>query len=288
MGRADARRHRARVWDGIPRRGRGPGRRGRHGAGRRFGPGPRFGPADAPAGEHPAGASAPASPAPRRPRALRLRQALIALAVPLVTLALALRAVASPLFLWIEYHRPGFPADPYGFSPEERMTYGSHGLDYILNFAPERYLGDVVLGNGDRAFTAPEIGHMTDVKHVLLWALLAVAVFALVAAAGALGLRRRAPGSARRALFLGGWLTLALMLALGVSAALGWESFFVAFHELFFPQGNWAFRLSDTLIRLYPPQFWVDAAATVGALALIVSTALLAATWPRSRRRRRA
>jgi integral membrane protein (TIGR01906 family) len=227
------------------------------------------------------------SEAPRRPRALRLRQALIAVATPLVILALGLRAVASGAFLWIEYHRPGFPADPYGFGPDERMTYGSHGLNYVLNLAPERYLGDVVLGNGDRAFTAPEIGHMTDVKHVLLWALLAVAVFAVVAALGALGLRRRAPGAVRRALFVGGWLTLALMIALGILAGLGWDSFFVTFHELFFPQGNWAFRLSDTLIRLYPPQFWVDAAATVAALAFVLSTALLALTWPRRARRRR-
>lgn len=38
--------------------------------------------------------------------------------------------------------------------------------------------------------------------------------------------------------------------------------------------------MSDTLIRLYPPQFWVDAAATAGALTLFITVAVLAMTWP--------
>ena len=38
--------------------------------------------------------------------------------------------------------------------------------------------------------------------------------------------------------------------------------------------------MSDTLIRLYPPQFWVDAAVTAGLLVLLSTATLLAATWP--------
>lgn len=71
-----------------------------------------------------------------KPRLLGLRRALIALAVPVLTIMLAVRAVASPAFLWLEYHRPGFPADSYGFDTQERLRLGSYGLDYILNFAP--------------------------------------------------------------------------------------------------------------------------------------------------------
>ncbi|OAX67784.1 hypothetical protein A5N15_00705, partial [Rothia kristinae] len=154
------------------------------------------------------GRSAPA------PRALRLRQAVIAVAVPLVILMAAIRAVATPAFLWFEYHRPGFPADAYGFSTEDRMVYGSHGLDYILNFAPARFLGDVMLPDGRHAFTAPEVGHMTDVKHVMLWSLLLVGCWLVLAVLCARRLGDGAPGALRRALFAGAWLTILLILGL--------------------------------------------------------------------------
>jgi hypothetical protein len=43
--------------------------------------------------------------------------------------------------------------------------------------------------------------------------------------------------------------------------------------------------MDDTLIRLYPPQFWVDAAVVLAGIGAIVSVVLLILTWPtRSRR----
>ena len=49
------------------------------------------------------------------PRFLKLRATLIALTVPLTVLMIAIRTVASAPFLWLEYHRPGFPEDSYGY-----------------------------------------------------------------------------------------------------------------------------------------------------------------------------
>lgn len=214
-----------------------------------------------------------------RPRLLGLRRAIITLAVPVLTIMVAVRAVASSLFLWVEYHRPGFPADTYGFSTEERLRLGSYGLDYILNLAPETYLG-LVQTDGRAAFQASEVHHMTDVKHVMLSATVFAVVMLILALLSARSLRLRAPGVLRSSLFAGAWLTLLTCLALALTGLLGWERFFTAFHEVFFPQGNWQFAMSDTLIRLYPPQFWVDAAATAGILILLMTGALLAATWP--------
>ncbi|WP_237233295.1 TIGR01906 family membrane protein [Rothia nasisuis] len=214
-----------------------------------------------------------------RPRLLRLRRAIITLTIPVLTIMVAVRAVASPLFLWIEYHRPGFPADTYGFSTEERLRLGSYGLDYILNLAPETYLSHVQTG-GKAAFQASEVHHMTDVKHVMLSATVFAVVMLVLALISARSLRLRAPGVLRSSLFAGAWLTLLTCLALALTGLLGWERFFTAFHQLFFPQGNWQFAMSDTLIRLYPPQFWVDAAATAGILILLMAGALLAITWP--------
>ncbi|MGX5360235.1 TIGR01906 family membrane protein [Kocuria sp. KH4] len=222
------------------------------------------------------------------PRFPRLQQVFLALLLPPVLLAAAVRAVATPLFLWAEYHRPGFPADRYGFSTGERTVYGSYGLDYVLNWAPPEFLGDLVGPGGDRLFLASEVAHMTDVKIVLQSALAAVAVLAVLGLVSALYLRAKAPGAASGALFFGSWLTVVLLVLLAVAAVLGWQQFFALFHSVFFAEGSWTFRVSDTLIRLYPTQFWMDAAIAVGALTLLGALAVMAATWPTAFRRHRA
>ena len=71
----------------------------------------------------------------------RVMQVLLAVFYPVILLVLAVRAVTSPLFLWVEYNRPGFPGDGYGFSTDDRMTYGSYAVDYLSNWAGPRYLG---------------------------------------------------------------------------------------------------------------------------------------------------
>lgn len=222
------------------------------------------------------------------PRFPRLQQVLLAVVLPLALLAAAVRTVATPLFLWAEYHRPGFPADRYGFSTDERMILGSYGLDYVLNWAPAGFLGDLRGADGTRLFLSSEVAHMTDVKVVLQSALAAVAVLALLGIVSSLYLRAKAPGAASGALFFGSWLTVVLLVLLAVGAVVGWQQFFTLFHSLFFAEGSWTFRASDTLIRLYPTQFWMDAAIAVGALALLGALAVMVATWPTAFRRHRA
>jgi hypothetical protein len=70
-----------------------------------------------------------------------------------------------------------------------------------------------------------------------------------------------------------------------VLAILGWEQFFTEFHRLFFANGTWTFSLQDTLIRLFPGQFWVDAGIVIGALVLLISLVTLILTWPTRKRR---
>ena len=53
---------------------------------------------------------------------------------------------------------------------------------------------------------------------------------------------------------------------LGVVGVFGWEWLFTTFHQVFFPQGNWEFSVRSSLIRLYPPQFWIDAAIAVAVI----------------------
>lgn len=223
------------------------------------------------------------------PRFLKLRATLIALTVPLTVLMIAIRAVASAPFLWLEYHRPGFPEDSYGYYLVERMRLGSYGVDYINNFAPREYLARVTTGaDNTLAFTQAEVNHMHDVKWVLLIATVAVAALFLLTLFSSISLRERAPGTIRRSLFSGAWITLGLIMVLGVVGVFGWEWLFTTFHQVFFPQGNWEFSVRSSLIRLYPPQFWIDAAIAVAVLVAAQITLLLVTTWPTKYRKLKA
>ena len=218
------------------------------------------------------------------PSGPRILQVLLALFAPIVLLIGAVRVVASPVFLWLEYHRPGFPADQYGFSTEDRVTYGSYGMDYLFNAAPSRYLGDLQ-SQGVPLFTESEVSHMSDVKVVMLITMAVGLVLALLCVLFMVALARNAKGGIRRALFAGSIWLLVLMIALAVLAVLGWQTFFAGFHSLFFADGTWTFAASDTLIRLYPNQFWIDAGIAVAALVVLTALITMIATWPTRRRR---
>ena len=89
----------------------------------------------------------------------------------------------------------------------------------------------------------------------------------------------------RRGLFAGSIVTLVLILGLGTLAFLGWQQFFTEFHRIFFADGTWTFSMDDTLIRLFPGQFWIDAGMVIAALVLLTALLTLILTWPTRRRR---
>ncbi|PJF41965.1 MAG: TIGR01906 family membrane protein [Phototrophicales bacterium] len=224
----------------------------------------------------------PAQEAPIRAMALpiqRLLQLCIILALPPFFVLLSVRLVTNTIFLQLEYNRPNFPEDLYGFSTEDRLKYGSYGVNYLLNDEDIDYLANLEI-NGQPAFNQRELKHMEDVKVVtqrafqVLWI---VGAFCL--GSSVLLVRSRTTHKALASAWrLGGILTL-LLIGIGlVAVVVSWNFFFDTFHEVFFADGTWQFHRSDTLIRLYPEQFWFDAAITIGILT--ISGALLAIIIP--------
>lgn len=221
------------------------------------------------------------------PTAARIMQVVLAILAPIVILIAMIRVIASPLFLWFEYNRPGFPTDQYGMDTEQRMTYGSYGLDYLFNFASPSYLGDLTFDNGNPLFSDAEVSHMADVKQVMLVTNIAGLVAAITCVVLMILLYRMRKGAIARSLFAGSvWFTVA-MVVLAIVAVFGWEAFFAGFHQIFFADGTWTFSTTDTLIRLYPGQFWIDAAAWIAGLTLAIMTLLMVCTAPTGRRRYR-
>ena len=197
--------------------------------------------------------------------------------------------IAMPFFLGlgmilavIAWDYPAFEygriaPDRYGFTPEERLDYAHATLDYLQRTEPSEevifLLEELQLPNStDPLYNEAEIGHMLDVKDLTdgirtLWWVTAVLV---IAGLGFLLLQSALRPIGYRAIYQGGLATVIILAAIALFIGVGWSIFFVQFHELLFPPGTWTFRYTDSLIRLFPEQFWFDIGVimSVGALLL--------------------
>ena len=182
-------------------------------------------------------------------------------ALPLVLVLLNARLLMSNVFLRWEYNRPAFPADTYGFTTEDRLTYAPLALNYLFNNQGIDFLGDQTFPDGSPLYTERELSHMADVKDVTAMlttiGYVLVAVYAL--AVVLLALRPATHLRLQTGLLQAGIFTIGLLIALIVIVALNFNYFFVQFHAIFFEGDSWLFLYSDTLIRLFPEQFWIDA-----------------------------
>lgn len=118
------------------------------------------------------------------------------------------------------------------------------------------------------------LSHLTDVNDVIsrvTWALIGVAV--LAAFCLMVALRSFGAQAAGRALMWAGGGIVVLLVLLGAWTLIGFESFFAAFHSLFFAEGTWTFPYDSLLICMYPTAFWMGMGAiwlvTTGALSIL-------------------
>ncbi len=209
---------------------------------------------------------------------------LITLMVPPILLVMSILMLLNPVFLNLEYRRPGFPADPSGFTLAERLKYARVSVAYLVNQQAIDSLADQQLSDGTPLYNERELSHMVDVKGVvqgaLKWWLAGLGVL------GFLTLWAFRAGWKRTywlGLMRGGFLTLGIILFFLVYLAVSFDALFTKFHSLFFESGTWVFLYTDSLIRLFPLPFWQDCFIVVGALCLI-GGALLA--WQGHKRSR--
>ncbi len=217
---------------------------------------------------------------------IRFVEVLIAVALPIVFLAVSLRAVTGHWLVRWEYGKADFPPDPYGLTTEERVRLADACVDYLTTGAGIDRLADLRLPDGRPAFNDRELAHMVDVKRVLggiLWAGL-IAGLVVVGGTAALAARPTTRPRASAGLLSGSLLTLVLLLGIGGLMLTQWNVFFTGFHELLFPPGTWTFPTSDTLIRLFPERFWMDVGmVVVGSITIqAVTVGLGAFLWQRA------
>jgi uncharacterized membrane protein len=128
---------------------------------------------------------------------------------------------------------------------------------------------------------------MSDVRHVFIGfeaaAIAAAFVGGILVARAARRRRESAVVLARDASIAAGAGAAAIAIVAGVA----FDPLFLAFHEVFFPQGNFLFGPDSNLIAMYPDAYWYGVTLRVGIAFVAVMAAIAvsaAATLRRARR----
>jgi integral membrane protein (TIGR01906 family) len=206
----------------------------------------------------------------------RIFPKLTALIIPFFLIMTAIRLLFTPLFMQLEYRAPGFPADTYGFTLEDRLHWSRVSLEYLLNNAGVEYLADQQLPDGSPLYNERELSHMVDVK-ILVQQML-VAWWILLAVFTGMSLwawRSRWMRFYLNGLGNGGRLTIGLIVLILAAVAISFRALFTGFHQIFFQGDTWLFLYSDTLIRLFPMRFWQDGFIMMGIFTLVGAGALI-------------
>jgi len=233
---------------------------------------------------------------------------LLVVLLPVVLTLTNVRLLLTHLFPEIEYRLPGFPADLYGFTLENRLRGAEMSMDFLLNNAaidvPAKWtFVDVGLPEGTAApsdscvhaqssdctqwaasvglsptepractffYNTCELKHLQDAKNVLRGALTVWAVCGVLALLVVGVLYYFWEWRALQSgLVVGAVLTGVVYLGLLTYIAVGFDALFVQFHEVLFPSGDWTFLWSDSFIRMFPLMFWESCFIFVSVATLL-------------------
>lgn len=202
----------------------------------------------------------------------QITQALKLLATLLVIIFIvggAVQLLATDAYLVFEYDKSSFPPDPFGYTQQQRFILASTNIHYVRAHLPGNELSKQSL-KGLPVYTSREVSHMADVLTVFqsvlrVWQAALILLILLSFLLWKKG-ERKALASALQS---GGLLTSGLILLIALLAIFGWQFWFNTFHLFFFKPGSWLFSYSDTLIRLFPVEFWFDGTLTISVLSLV-------------------
>jgi integral membrane protein (TIGR01906 family) len=193
---------------------------------------------------------------------LRVAAVVVAALLPLFFVANAMRLLLSETYV-----RTATPRLDGGSLGDARRTelalLGLRAVDPLRGSRVEILRGPR-LEDGSRAFTAREVRHMRDVR-AWIWRL---HVFEVVVAAALVALALRARATLEWVLVRGAVATAAIAALAVVAMLLDFDVVLLGFHKLLFEGESWHFRDSDTLIRVYPEEFWTWTGLAIGVLAL--------------------
>ncbi len=203
-------------------------------------------------------------------------QFLLTTLVPILLVLVSVRLMLTETWLDFEYSR--LPEDAYGWDNEVRREYGPYGIRYLLNDEDISYLAELKI-DGQPAFREKELEHMEDVQAVIQAVLWVLTISLILFAAGIVLLAYFSRVRLPSVFFYGGAATLITIVLLVVLVVVSWDFFFDTFHAFFFAEDSWRFYRDDTLIRLYPQQFWFESSLAVGILTIGGAVLCMGIPW---------
>jgi integral membrane protein (TIGR01906 family) len=152
------------------------------------------------------------------------------------------------------------------------------------NAAVLSYLNGPLFAANTLTFLSPnEFSHMSDVKHLfdvtfITYLVSLGLIIGTVVIFAWYKIWHRFDELLTRSLRATGWTLLATCFVLGTASMLNFDRFWLLFHAVLFPQGNWMFSMDSTLIQLYPAEFfesfvlrWTLLVVSFAAAAVILS-----------------
>ncbi len=201
-------------------------------------------------------------------RLTQILKLLIILLIPIFIISGTARLLATDPYLAFEYGKTSFPPDSFGYTQQERFELASSNIHYVRAHLPGDALATQTL-SGAPVYNQREVIHMVDVRAVFqavfrVWQVTLILILLL----GFILRRSGERTTLASAIQSGGLLTSGIILSIALLAIFAWQFWFEMFHLFFFDPGSWLFSYSDTLIRLFPVEFWFDATLTISVLSL--------------------
>jgi len=211
---------------------------------------------------------------------------LLSVALVILFIALPIRLLMSQVFLQTTYSFPWIQPDVYGFTNQQRLELASDTLLFLLYEYSDVWLAQKTI---DRDAMPPqscilvtdaeelcylynerEVQHMVDVQRIIQDLLaLVLPSCAVILLGGFTVWWRKEWRVALMAFRHTNILILSLILVCMISATVAWDTFFTAFHSLFFEGDSWLFYYWDTLIRLFPESFWYTSTIILSVLIVL-------------------
>jgi len=203
---------------------------------------------------------------------IQLTQILKLFTILLITIFIvggAVQLLATDSYLTFEYDKASFPPDSFGYTQKQRFILASTNIHYVRAHLPGDELSKQFL-NGLPVYNPREVSHMADVQAVFqsvlrVWQ----AAFILLTLLSFIFWKKGERKALASAIQSGGLLTSGIILSITLLAIFGWQFWFETFHLFFFKPGSWLFSYSDTLIRLFPVEFWFDGTLTISVFSLV-------------------
>ena len=222
---------------------------------------------------------------------VRIPETLFVLAIPLFILSASIAWAINDEGLYQQGFDDYNISQRSGISQVDLHSVGAEIRRYFNSSEEPLAVRARVYGEERDLFTPREVIHMRDVKALIQKVYLVMGVAGAFLVAGTIGgiiwYRGSSPDKLAMLFHWGGWLTLALVMGVGLLALTGFDALFLKFHKISFSNDFWLLDpRTDYLIILFPQGFWFDAtmrvalASVAGALGLVgVSAVFLGFRW---------